>query len=450
MATKFKERSRQTTELTLDSLRVAHMTSPHIEKIALPADASVFDKFAQMAVPPDVLGEHLYLSASVDAGEWKPRKDGLGPKDFSVFPEMFRYCEQYAKSSGGLMPPLQMLRGAFPNLVYVQGVDKHYAADRLTHANGIKQMYRELRSTADMLAEGRFTEAVEYIGSVSRRIKRVSGGVDLSSVTESNQGAKLPSLYEAISAAGGLRQGHYAVVAGRPGDGKSWRLMQHAVDLAVEGRRVVFFSLEMNVGVCAERFHHIMFGRQALNLPWEDRAKLVKRWWAERGDGRIIIRDPSDGPVSPLTVSRTCEEGDIAIIDYQGLMATAGGSRSIEDWRTAALISNELRVVSLADGITVISGVQLNRAAGNGENISSNPTLSLLAQTDAIGQDADLAMILRKPAPGVTVNHIVKSRHGATGGKWFSRFDPVGGRFDQVDLAEALDIINDSRAEMEQ
>lgn len=397
-------------------------------------------------IHPDLLGEHLYISACIDEGYWNPRKDGLGERDFVMARDLFRHIDLYTQHSGGQMPPLNLLRSSFPDLVYVHGVNHGYAVDRLTTSNGIRTMLREMRKTTTMLKSGDFDQAVEYMGTVTRGLKRTSAGHDLRSIESDLTTEALPSLYEPLQQAGGLQTGYYVVVAGRPGDGKSWRLMQHAVDMARAGKHVIYFSLEMSAPVCANRMHHLMFGERAYQMEWKDRARAVGEWLDEHG-GRITIKDPGDGSVTPLTVARSCEPGEIAVIDYLGLMSSSGGSKSIEDWRAAALISNELRIVSLADNVTVVAGVQLNRGAG--DTPRSNPTLALLSQSDAIGQDADLAVVLRKPAPKVTVNHVVKSRHGITGGKWFTKFEPMIASLAQISLDEALDIINEDKGAVE-
>ena len=64
-----------------------------------------------------------------------------------------------------------------------------------------------------------------------------------------------------------------------------------------------------------------------------------------------------------------------------------------------------------------------------------------LAGTIALEQDADLIVEQKRIGPkvdSVRLNTLVKSRHTALHVPWYSRFDPVGARFDDISGEEAM------------
>lgn len=435
-------RVRSTTTEALDAFRLQAMTTQNEFRTGSRRGAERTALLDQ----PDILAEYLYLSASLDNGVWRAKKDGLRIENFTACPDLYAFFDHYAKESGGKTPPLNLVYAEHPGMVYIEHVDREWTADRMRHFAGMKMLSKSLRKTKDFLDEDDLAGAIAYIRDATRDIGgRRSNGKGFADILDEAEAERLPGLYPAIEEAGGICRGYYVVVAGRPGDGKSWRLMQHAASMVQAGASVSFFSLEMTFEAVMKRLQMIVLGKRRLGMSFhEKRMAMVE--WEKRSGGSFQVFDPSSGCRSSYDVVRNTPQGGVAVIDYIGLMSTGGGSRSIEDWRTAALISNELRIASLSEGITMVTGVQLNRSAASAP-ASSVPTLGLLSQTDAIGQDADIAIILRKPAQGLTKNFVVKARNGTTGQKWFTRFDPQGAGFGVVDAEDALTMINESQGE---
>ena len=90
----------------------------------------------------------------------------------------------------------------------------------------------------------------------------------------------------------------------------------------------------------------------------------------------------------------------------------------------------------------VLAAAQLNRL---GARLSGQPTIAELAQSDAIGQDADFVLMQRRMSNGpVMVNSVAKNRHGLTDGVMFwTKFDPDYGMFREIDRDTAEDLCDD-------
>jgi replicative DNA helicase len=223
------------------------------------------------------------------------------------------------------------------------------------------------------------------------------------------------------------------------GIGKSWRLIEHAIAAAESGWNVVFFGLEMTEADIMDRLHRVGLrnytGRWA-ELPIKNRMMMFNEWKEEHGS-QITIHASDLKKRTPAMIESHAQEKSLYIIDHIGLMSNHEGKRSISDWSIAATISNELKEKAITLDIPILAAAQINRA---GSNASVTPGVEHLAQSDALGQDADAVITLSKSSTRVTVNSMAKYRHGESGRKWFTFFDPQSGNFESIDPKHALEI----------
>lgn len=378
-----------------------------------------------------ILAEHAYISASIDAGVWMPASDGLSVENFPASEQVFRWLGRYAMKEKGQAPPLDLLQSIWPEVRYIPNVGRRWAVGMLQDNERSKRIAMSLRQSLRELKEGRPDSAL----AIMRETVRTAGvqdreGVLLHEITEDKASDRLPSLYPAIEACGGISAGDYVLILARTNVGKSYRLMQHAASCVEQGRSVLYLSMEMRSARCANRLHQLLLGREWSNVPWSDRQQMTREW-AESSGGSFRLIDDSVGAVSTESIARWSRPGDVVFVDYMGLMRNAKGQRMVEDWRVAAEISNSLRALTTELGITVFAGAQANRSAGN----SHIPDDLNIAQSDAIGQDIDLGIALTRKSKDLpfTVNTVFKARSGSISeGKWFTRFNPSEGDFAEI------------------
>lgn len=392
---------------------------------------------------PHLVPEALLISALIEEGSYTPSRYGIEDEWFIAHRNIHRFCVDYA-AGRNRAPTRELIERKFgKQFCYTEDVDADWAARLVRQAWVSRQARKGIAEALHELSgdEPDVEKAVTLLAQTARdtsvihRRNPVSIHDDEDDSALEQEAIPLdPPVNDRVFGAktlttltGGIRPGQLMYVAARLGVGKSWRLCQMALSAAQHGTRVSYYSLEMPSGQIKSRLRHLI-SRNGLTLDE----------WKERYDGTIDIYDPSiTGPLSAATVSANHSPGGLAIIDYIGLMRSSNGARAIDDWRNAASISNQLKEIAIEGSIPVISAAQVNR---EGARASSGPKTEHVAQSDALGQDADMMLIITEHSTGSHMNTLAKNRHGVHGQKWFSRFDPDSGDFGFLTAEQANDL----------
>lgn len=227
--------------------------------------------------------------------------------------------------------------------------------------------------------------------------------------------------------AGGLRPGELAIIGGRPGVGKT------AFVLALAGRATVptlVFSLEMGGSALFERWlaAEASVPLSAVRAP-DVRSASYER--AVAAAGRVAERPVWVDDTASLSIAALGSRARalhataglrLVIVDYLQLVrGERGESRA---WEVAS-VTQGLKALARELGLPVVAACQLNRQAeGRG---GESPRLSDLRESGAIEQDADVVILLHRPAEPAgapTAAQVAKNRNGETG-RTSLEFDPV-------------------------
>lgn len=236
---------------------------------------------------------------------------------------------------------------------------------------------------------------------------------------------------------GRLQGGNLVIVAARPGMGKTAFALNIAESAAQEGSHVVVVSLEMSPRELVNR----LIVRDSAGI----RSDVLKNLEASpeeiqeihRVAGRLqrlpinFVRNNSININKLKTICRKLKKRgkiDLLIVDYLQLMsgATKGQNREQE----ISGISRSLKTLATELNIPVIALSQLNRSLEARQD--KTPNMSDLRESGAIEQDADMIMLLNRPAKydiekievengreisseGILVCDIAKQRNGSTG-----------------------------------
>jgi len=218
--------------------------------------------------------------------------------------------------------------------------------------------------------------------------------------------------------AGGLRAGELAIIGGRPGVGKT------AFVLALAGRATVptlVFSLEMGGSALVERWLAAEAGVSlgAVRAP-DVRSAAYEQ--AVAAAGRVAERPVWVDDTASLSAAALGSRARalhataglrLVIVDYLQLVrGERGESRA---WEVAS-VTGALKALARELALPVVAACQLNRQSEHrGEE---TPRLSDLRESGAIEQDADVVLLLHRPATSqgtLTTAHLAKNRQGGTG-----------------------------------
>ena len=383
--------------------------------------------------------EAIFISAMIDSGSYIPAMYGIKSEFFSAHKPIHEFCLRYQADSNEA-PKINVLLEHYGSFPYLPGVNPQWAANRLSDAHNMRVLRKTIMQASASVEDESLGEAISILNDGLNRIQPAIGmgidATDFSVLEEFDHLEMCPVPEGKISdLTGGIAPGDLWFVAARLGIGKSWRMIQHAVAAAEGGWNVAYFSLEMPAKSVLERIHRVAL--RSWTKPWieltMDKRKEMMEHWAQ-GSGSISIYDPSNGRCDATVLSSVAHEKTLLIVDYVGLMHTTSGTRAIEDWRAMASISNQLKEVALNRNVPIIAAAQINRA---GDKVNGTPGPEHLAQSDALGQDADALITLVKHSSKVSLNSLSKYRHGESGTRWFSLFDPSCGNFKDISIEKA-------------
>ncbi|MFV9506129.1 MAG: replicative DNA helicase [Oscillochloridaceae bacterium umkhey_bin13] len=238
---------------------------------------------------------------------------------------------------------------------------------------------------------------------------------------------------------GGLRPGQLALVAARPGLGKSSLALSMAYELGVRKRRSVgIVSLEMGRDELLQRLVAMHTGIDTRQV--ESRARS--------GDARVLdaFGVLADAPLSiedsaMLTVMdvrskarrlATVRPLDLLIVDYlQLLMSETNVQNRVDE---VSRISRQLKLLARELNCPILALSQLSRAVE--QRASKVPQLSDLRDSGSLEQDADVVLFIyreeaeagRLLTPATVELHLAKQRNGPLG-VIPVQFDPPTTRF---------------------
>ena len=231
----------------------------------------------------------------------------------------------------------------------------------------------------------------------------------------------------------GFQKSDLIIVASRPAMGKSSFAMNIAQYAALhDARTAVVFSLEMSAeqlvmrmlcteaSVDSQRIKEGLIGNSEMGQLMEVMDPMSR--------ARIYIDDTS-GATVPIIRSKcrrlNARSGlDLVIIDYLQLMQSSGGRKSDNRMQEISDMTRQFKLLARELNVPIVLLCQLNR--GPDQRTDHRPVISDLRESGSIEQDADMVILLYRPAAyldtpeyesGDNTSQIIiaKHRHGSTG-----------------------------------
>lgn len=297
-------------------------------------------------------------------------------------------------------------------------IDSYNLLDRLEGEFGHNNCMRDMDALmTDTLAEaqGRIEKSVNGVTGIP------TGLTDLDRMTS------------------GLQNGELTIIAARPSVGKTAFALHLARTAATAGKAVAVYSLEMQGERLADRWllsaTHINPHRWRTGIPNPQELTEARSAAAELSRLPIHVDDSTsvsmDHVRSSARLLQTRKGCDLIIIDYLQLCDMSTGQNNRNREQEVAQATRKAKLLAKELNLPVVLLSQLNRESEN--RPGGRPELAHLRESGAIEQDADIVMLLYRPAlarlatdresgyptEGLGVVIVAKQRNGETGNVYF-------------------------------
>lgn len=418
--------------------------------------------------------EALLISAILRTGDHlTASSNGITSKFFHAHDEEFKWIERYI-SRHKRAPSKQAFMSTFPKFTLKKADDVGFFCEEVRKSHVQSRLTSAIQDVIGDIEDGNLDAAVRMLHSqtldIESQMAGISGDGDIISGWEDTHAevmrrvarqakfgqAGLPTGFPTLDErTGGPQGGQVWVVAARLGQGKTWSLVRMAAAACFSGFNVQYDALEQTRAEIAMRVHTFAsseYGKEVFkNLDLSQGRNFSPRAYKEflqgltgHVKGKFHVADSSKGAVSPLTLAAQIERNrpDGLYLDYLTLMDDEGEG----DWRGIANLSKALKRLAALYDIPIIAAAQLNRQAATGKELAGP---EMLAESDAIGRDADAVVTMRQLSKRVIAMKLAKYRHGRDGFTWYTKFLPNTGFFEEITLDEALDIQSEDKDDQE-
>ena len=389
--------------------------------------------------------EALFISAMLEEGEFDPGKWRIQDDDLACFQPLWRFCCDHQQRAGRA-PSFSLIRQRFPDFELTTEIDPNWAASKLREASASRVLRTKMRAALGKLKDddlfGAYAELEGYMVPVGTSIAGVDG-FDPKLGTAELELNRIPVPWDSLGrATGGMAAGDVWLLGLRLGQGKTSTGCAMVARALRDGFSVIYFSMEMPAHQITHKIHCVLANRDKELMGALKGGDNVKReaailTLAERTPGKLKIYDPGIGVCEPRQVADALSEADLVVVDHSMLLKLRGKA-AISDWRIAAEISNQVKTETLRHNSRLLMLQQVNRM-GETSSPTRTPKTSELSGADTFGQDADIIITGTRYSTSVMTLSAEKVRLGPQP-KWYIRFQPDLGRFDQITREQAIDI----------
>ena len=199
----------------------------------------------------------------------------------------------------------------------------------------------------------------------------------------------------------GFSSSEFVIIAGAPSMGKTSFGINCAVNMAVAGKKVLFFTIEMAPSELMERIlcilskvdiHTIRSGKCTIqqNGRIAGAIETIRRMDLKIiGKGRLT---PSDVNSYIETTYHNCKP-DVVFVDYLQLMTD--DAKSKDEYQKTTNISKALKQIAMETKVPIVAIAQLNRGVTD-TNRSHRPKMSDLRGSGSLEQDANKIILLHR------------------------------------------------------
>lgn len=259
--------------------------------------------------------------------------------------------------------------------------------------------------------------------------------IDIAARYEDNSRSCIKTGWNVIDdiTSGGLAGGELGVLVAPAGGGKSWGLVSLAANAVKAGKRVIYYTLELNQFYVARRFD-AYFTKIAFQNLVEEHAQEKIRSVVGNISGELILKYYPTKTASIVTITSHIEKcisqgktPDLIIIDYADLIrpAKAGDKRlELND------IYEDLRGLAGTYNIPVWSASQANRSSLEDDVIEGGKVSESYNKVMVCDFIMSLSRKLNDKVGGTGRWHIIKNRFGPDGMTFPSKINTMTGHIE--------------------
>lgn len=407
--------------------------------------------------------EILLISSVVQTGDIKPPSSaGITSDHFHSHRQEWNWLERFVMQHRKV-PDKATFRSQFPEFPLLVTTDVDHGVEAVEQAHLRYILSSTMREATSHLVDNDPEQAMSLLHSAMAGFNSMTGAKSTNADALREYSPFLEEARRRVEASaslgyagvtfgyetlndrtGGLHPGDLAIWAARLGQGKTWMLCKVAAEAVMSGKKVVFVSLEQPRSQIVFRMHTLLSRALGYSIRHRDLMQGVnmdvgayESFLMALPDhlpdsSGLYIADPTRGRASPYTLASLMErhDPDLMLVDYLTLMQTES-----DEWQGIAKLSKDTKLVASQYGVPVLAAAQINREGDSGKR---PPSAKHLAQSDSIGQDADVIVTMKKESPSVMQLLLAKNRSGQDGQVFWSSFQPNEGRIAEITHDEAM------------
>lgn len=365
--------------------------------------------------------------------------NGITEEYFKLYREQFCFIRDYYNKYNQL-PSRETIQSKFDNnFEWINVTDsEQYLIDKIKEQKLYGDVVTGYKKMAELIKQEKTPEAISLMASMSQQFlkQQQSSCIDLiadanvrfetylDKVNNPKKHMYSTGLKELDNILGGWdAHNESAIIAARTGFGKSWWLIYFALAAAKQGKRVGFYSGEMDadlVGYRLDTFNgeipngSLTHGNGNIQLSYKTYIENLSR----NIDGSIFCITPEmiDGSATVTKLRAFIEKYNIEFLCVDQFSLLEDERRGRNPREQMVNLSKDLRALQRLKQIPILAAVQLNR-----EDVSEEgPSTRNISESDRIGQDATTVLFIertfKEDSPEVTLT-VGKARNAKTGDK---------------------------------
>ena len=322
---------------------------------------------------------------------------------------------------------------------YINSSDIDYVKNIVLEFCKNQKMKIAILESVDLLRSGKYDLIKKKIDNALKAGADKDIGhdykIDIAARYEDNSRSCIKTGWNVIDdiTSGGLAGGELGVLVAPAGGGKSWGLVSLAANAVKAGKRVIYYTLELNQFYVARRFD-AYFTKIAFQNLVEEHAQEKIRSVVGNISGELILKYYPTKTASIVTIISHIEKcisqdktPDLIIIDYADLIrpAKAGDKRlELND------IYEDLRGLAGTYNIPVWSASQANRSSLDDDVIEGGKVSESYNKVMVCDFIMSLSRKLNDKVGGTGRWHIIKNRFGPDGMTFPSKINTMNGHIE--------------------